>query len=81
MRHYIPRGVCASAIDFDIVDGVLRDVRFTDGCPGNAQAVARLLEGMDVEDALPRLRGIVCRNGTSCADQLAQAIEEARGMP
>ena len=37
-----------------------------------------MIEGMDAEEAIKRLKGIDCRGrGTSCPDQLATAIEEA----
>ncbi|MBU3811004.1 MAG: TSCPD domain-containing protein, partial [Candidatus Niameybacter stercoravium] len=33
--------------------------------------------GMDVHEAIKRLKGIDCRGrGTSCPDQLAKALEE-----
>lgn len=31
---------------------------------------------MTVDEAIRRLKGIQCRNGTSCPDQLATALEE-----
>ena len=38
--------------------------------------VAALVIGMTVDEAIRRLKGIPCRNGTSCPDQFAQALEE-----
>ncbi len=71
-----PQGVCSSSIDFDIKDGRLTNVRFENGCPGNLQAIQLLVEGMKVEDVIARLSGIDCDGkGTSCADQLAKAIQ------
>jgi uncharacterized protein (TIGR03905 family) len=65
-------------ITFEIEDGVLRNVQFTDGCSGNSQAISRLCEGMRVEDAMRRLKGIDCEDkGTSCPDQLSKALEIA----
>ena len=56
----------------------VRNVKFVGGCAGNTQGVAALIEGMDAEEAIKRLKGIDCRGrGTSCPDQLATAIEEA----
>ena len=53
-------------------------MQFTDGCHGNLQAIPKLVEGMRVEDVIRKLRGIDCDDkGTSCADQLAKALEEA----
>ena len=81
-RHvYIPEGVCATEIAFEIEDSILHNVRFTNGCDGNAKAVSRLVEGMPVDEVLRRLRGIDCEGrGTSCTDQLAKALEKALSL-
>jgi len=73
-----PQGVCAQKINFDIVDGKVRNVKFLGGCSGNTQGISRLIEGMDVSDAISRLEGIQCGfKGTSCPDQLAKALKQA----
>ena len=36
---------------------------------------AKLAVGRKVEDVIALLKGIPCRNGTSCPDQLARALE------
>lgn len=78
LMKYMPRGVCSREIEFDIVDNKVRDVKFVGGCSGNTQGVARLIEGMDVHDAIDRLSGIDCKGkGTSCPDQLSKALREA----
>ena len=47
------------------------------GCHGNTQGVAKLVEGMDIHEVIKRLKGINCNGrGTSCPDQLAQALEQ-----
>ena len=75
---YPTRGVCPPEIHFKINDGRIEDIRFVGGgCPGNAQLVARLLEGRPLAEALEYLDGIDCRNGTSCPDQLAAAVTDA----
>ena len=43
---------------------------------GNTQGVAKLCEGRDIDEVQSVLKGILCRNGTSCPDQLSKAIEE-----
>ena len=74
---YRTTGVCASEIHFQILDGHLSSIRFVGGgCPGNAQLVARLLEGRVAAEVAEEMKGIVCREGTSCPDQLARAIQE-----
>jgi len=75
---YTPSGVCSQNISFSIEDGKLRDVSFVGGCNGNLKAIGRLVEGKDAREIAEVLRGNQCRDkGTSCADQLAQAIEKA----
>ena len=76
--HYKTRGVCSRAIDIELEGGVIKSVRFTGGCNGNTQGVASLVRGMDVNEAISRLKGIDCGGkGTSCPDQLATALEQA----
>ena len=71
-------GVCARGINFDIIDNKVCNVEFVGGCGGNTQGVAALIEGMDVNDAISRIKGIKCGpRATSCPDQLAQALEAA----
>ena len=77
MYTYKTSGVCSQKIDFDIVDGKVHNVRFTGGCNGNLQGVGRLIEGMDVHEAISRLEGVRCgMKPTSCPDQLARALKE-----
>jgi len=76
--QYRTKGVCSRNIVFDIVDGTVVNVKFDGGCNGNTQGIARLVEGMPVEEAIRRMEGIRCGfKGTSCPDQLAQALKEA----
>lgn len=75
---YTPRGVCASQIKFEIDNGIVKNIRFVNGCSGNTQGVAALAEGMKAEEVIKRLSDIDCRGrGTSCPAQLAKAIKEA----
>ncbi|MGD9642370.1 MAG: TIGR03905 family TSCPD domain-containing protein [Elusimicrobiales bacterium] len=71
------QGVCSKEVSFSVADGRLKGVKFVNGCPGNLQAMARLLEGMPVGEAIAKLRGIVCGDkATSCSDQLARVLEK-----
>ncbi|MDO5383038.1 MAG: TIGR03905 family TSCPD domain-containing protein [Eubacteriales bacterium] len=73
---YITKGVCSRSIDFDVVDNKVTNVKFEGGCSGNTQGVARLVEGMDVNEAIKRMKDIKCGfKSTSCPDQLAIALE------
>jgi uncharacterized protein (TIGR03905 family) len=76
MYEFETSGICATKINFDIIDGKLYSVNYEDGCEGNLKALGALLEGMDAKEAVKRLKGLACGDrGTSCADQLARAIE------
>ena len=79
MTHtYATKGVCSRAITIEMDDDhIIKSVKFMGGCNGNTQGVASLAVGMKAEDSVTRLRGINCNGrGTSCPDQLANAIEE-----
>lgn len=77
MAHtYTTKGTCSRQIDFDVEDGKLKNVRYTGGCNGNLKGVGALVEGMDIDEAISRLKGIKCgMKNTSCPDQLALALE------
>ena len=77
MTHeYTTKGTCARKILFDVDNGTVHNVQFISGCSGNTQGVARLCEGMKVDDVIARLEGIRCGGRpTSCPDQLAQALK------
>lgn len=80
MQHfsYTPTGVCSQNISFDIENGKIFNVKFLGGCMGNLCAISKLVEGKDAQEIASILKGNDCRGkGTSCADQLAQAIFEA----
>lgn len=75
MATYNTEGVCAKEIDFDLTDGIVSNVRFKGGCPGNLQAISSLIEGMPAEEVIKKVKGIKCGNKTtSCTDQLANAL-------
>ena len=76
--RYIPKGVCSQAIDIELDGNIIKHVQFTGGCHGNLQGIERLVEGMQAEDAIAKIRGIRCGfKSTSCPDQLANALEAA----
>lgn len=76
--RYIPKGVCSQAIDVELDGETIKSVKFTGGCHGNTQGLARLAEGMNAHDAISKLRGIRCGfKSSSCPDQLADALEAA----
>lgn len=76
MATFIPKGVCSSKIELEVEGGILTKCRFTDGCDGNLEGLARLVVNRPVEEVIKLLEGIQCRNGTSCPDQLARALKQ-----
>ena len=77
--EYKTSGTCSRAIIMDVEDDVITDCKFVGGCAGNTQGVAALVRGMKVDEAIERLGGIKCGfKSTSCPDQLARALAEAK---
>lgn len=78
MYEFTPQGVCSRHLQFGIEDGKVHNVEFYGGCNGNLKAIAKLVEGKDAEEIIEILKGNDCAGrGTSCADQLAIALEQA----
>ena len=51
---YKTQGVCSREISFEVENNKLKNVKFVGGCAGNTQGVARLVEGMDIDDVIAR---------------------------
>lgn len=74
---YKTKGTCSEQIHIEIMDDVIKSVKFVKGCPGFTQALEKMLIGVKIEDAILKLDGIECLNkGTSCPDQLAKALKQ-----
>ncbi len=72
-------GTCSRSVLFEIEDGKVHNVQYIGGCNGNLKGIGALVEGMDVDEAISRLEGIQCgMKATSCPDQLAQALKDAK---
>ena len=77
--EYKTKGTCSQHILFDIEDNKLKNVQFIGGCNGNLKGISSLVEGMDVDQIISRLEGTTCgMKATSCPDQLAQALKQAK---
>ena len=57
--EYKTRGVCSRKITFSVEDGKVCKVAFDGGCNGNGKGVAALVEGMDVDEAIRRMKQLV----------------------
>jgi len=79
--EYKTSGVCSRRITFSVEEGKVKNVFFDGGCNGNGKGVSALVEGMDVDEAIRRMKGITCgMKSTSCPDQLARALELAKAQ-
>ena len=77
--RYEPQGVCSIEMIINVEGDTIKSVNIVGGCAGNTVGVSRLVEGMKIDEAIKRLKGIPCGyKGTSCPDQLAIALEEMK---
>ena len=75
MFIYRTSGTCSRQIIFSVDENnIIHGVKFIGGCSGNLQGVGRLVEGRNIDDVENLLAGIICKNNTSCPDQLTKAI-------
>ena len=76
---YKTQGVCTRSITFTKNDdGTITNISFEGGCNGNLKAISKLCDGMTAEEIVAKLKGNTCGfKSTSCADQLAKAVEQA----
>ena len=76
---YSPKNVCSKEMKIEVKENIIEKVEIVGGCAGNTVGVSRLIQGMDIDEAIKRLKGIPCGNkGTSCPDQLAEALENIK---
>lgn len=77
MFVYKTKGVCSTEINLEIENDTIKKVEFIRGCQGNLAGISALVSGMNINEAIAKLKGINCGNkGTSCPDQLSKALEE-----
>ena len=77
--EYKTKGTCSQHILFDVEDNKVKNVQFIGGCNGNLKGIGSLVEGMDIDEVVSRLEGTTCgMKPTSCPDQLAQALKQAK---
>ncbi len=76
METFKTSGVCSRQIDFEVENNILTHVKFYGGCMGNTTGVSKLAINRPIDEVISLLEGIQCRNGTSCPDQLANALKQ-----
>ena len=76
MRYtFKPHGVCSQEYIVEVENNIIKNLQIFGGCPGNTQAICKLVQGQTLDWAIERLKGIDCRGrGTSCPDQIAQFL-------
>lgn len=79
MNVYKTKGTCSREIHYSVKDGVVESIKVIGGCAGNLKGICRLITGMPVEQVIKAFKGVDCGGrGTSCPDQIAQALEQAK---
>ena len=79
MNVYNTKGTCSREIHYSVKDGVVESIEVIGGCAGNLKGICRLITGMPVEQVIKAFKGVDCGGrGTSCPDQIAQALEQAK---
>lgn len=77
--RFNPKGVCSREMIIELEGDIIKSVKIIGGCAGNTVGVSKLIEGMKIDEAIRRLKGIPCGfKSTSCPDQLSIALEEAK---
>ena len=69
---YIPQGVCSTKVDFEIEDGVVKNVSFLGGCNGNLKAISALVEGMPVDQLATALKKAVEKSSEGAGSESQQ---------
>ena len=76
---YKTKATSSRESSFEVENGKVSNVQFFGGCNGNLKGIGALVEGMNIDDVIARVEGITCgMKSTSCPDQLAQALKEAK---
>lgn len=79
--EFSPKGVCSIKMIFDIENDIVKSLKIIGGCPGNTVGVSKLVENRSIDEIIQLLKGIPCGvKGTSCPDQIAQALEEYKRL-
>ena len=75
MQSYRTQKTCCRQIIYEVDENnILTSVKFINGCSGNLQGIAKLAVGQNIDVIIEKLGGIICKEQTSCPDQLAKAL-------
>lgn len=74
---YTPKGVCSNKMTFILDGDIIKDLKVTNGCPGNLLGISSLIKDKNIDEVISRLENIKCGfKNTSCPDQIAKALIE-----
>ncbi len=77
--RYKTKGTCSSEMIVELDGDIIRSVQVVGGCNGNLKGICALVQGQKAEEVIRQLKGIRCGSKpTSCPDQLAIALMQAR---
>lgn len=77
--RFTPRGVCSQEMIIEMDGDIIKSLKIIGGCPGNTVGLTNMVQGRKIDEVIQKLKGIPCgMRGTSCPDQLAQALEEIK---
>lgn len=77
--RYKPSGVCSQEMIIEVENDIIKSVKIIGGCPGNTLGLSKLMVGQNIDEAISKLKGIMCGiKGTSCPDQLSKALEKIK---
>ena len=74
--NYKTNGVCSREISFDLNNGIVTNINFVGGCPGNLKMISKILDGWKIEDII---EGERCSK-TAMQEVLKQILEEAENL-
>ena len=58
---YTPKGVCSKQIELEIEEAIVTNLKVIGGCDGNLQGIAKLVQAMEVEEVIKKLKGVDCK--------------------
>ena len=73
-----PKGVCSMEMSVNVENQIIKSVEIKGGCPGNSLGVATLVEGMHIEEAIKRLKGITVDEKQDELTNAIEVLEQAR---
>ena len=78
-----PERVCAKVfmIEIDEATRLIQNFEFKGGCPGNLNAISRLIRGMHIDEVIDRFVDMPICSGskvTSCPEQIRKGLLELR---